>query len=549
MSHLFARTFGLLQLHSLGIGFSYTRDEMLRPHHRHGVDGVIEIEKLRWREVSELDRAIFLTDRHETEHFTTLTSTPAGVLLWRLYQVVVRDARYLTGIFDQAGIPISAEDVRRSGGLVPWCRSSGLTWLEMVGHKLKEPRLPGYVQIEVLPGLESILDLFDILTCPLPHATYGSITRGQFADLLNRTYDYLARRCDLELCGDGHSPQNWHWTAMWASRDPNAPLFSNPTDLNLRGTLELLAYAIERRTVRNADGTKRDLAEWHQRVPDEYRESLEYWLQAAEYDETRLRSVLIDGLLGRIDLAAVGSCPIWDFERSGNPELNRIYRHMQSTVPRTSDGRQILFVESEWPWARCSRTNEKFEMNCPPDVRAAVTLGAVACRRHLAGAESRWEGAGGDSSGDPEIPNLYASHLRHLNDVFLRNITYRRDHLLALLNGRQPTLSLADLSEGLLLIEYKDEVSHYNPRNLYDVYAAALFGASNAFAVQLVRGRSLPSPRKLGAKVAAYYRGLADELMGEYESASDLRNLAERIETEQHFSRARFAKGLHVTLP
>ena len=132
--------------------------------------------------------------------------------------------------------------------------------------------------------------------------------------------------------------------------------------------------------------------------------------------------------------------------------------------------------------------------------------------------------------------------------MFLRNISQRRNHLLAALHHRPSDLSHSDLTGGLLLVEYKDAVGHINEAQSLDVLGATVFGATNAFCIEFVRGRSLPDPCALGAKVAAYYRRMSDEASGVPKFAAICRRLADTIESERIFSREQFAHELGIEL-
>ena len=44
-----------------------------------------------WKNASAQDKRLFLLEQHESAHHHLLTSTPCGLLLWRLNQVISRD--------------------------------------------------------------------------------------------------------------------------------------------------------------------------------------------------------------------------------------------------------------------------------------------------------------------------------------------------------------------------------------------------------------------------------------------------------------------------
>ena len=68
-------------------------------------------------------------------------------------------------------------------------QTSFLSWS---AYKLGHPRLVEYVDVEVVSGLTAVLQPIDVLTCERPHQKFTGFSVGQFADLLNVGFRYLA---------------------------------------------------------------------------------------------------------------------------------------------------------------------------------------------------------------------------------------------------------------------------------------------------------------------------------------------------------------------
>lgn len=544
-----ARPYGMIQLHSLGIAFPrFTREDLNGPYKRHSRNGKFSYDRVRWQDVSPPDRRALLTDLHELDHFRMLISTPFGVLLWRLYQVVTRDLLFLTRTYREYGLPLERKDF--SSGIVEWFRRTGRTRLDLVA-----PIISGglgkvrYIEGEVIPGLESVLRLLDILTCHAPHEKYRDLTAGEFAALLNIAYDYLSQRSDIELRND-------KWGAVWKSENPRAPMFDGPASLSFLLVMELLAYCRERRVVRRMGGSAADLSDWGtERLPGVYRPAMTDWLSAAGDDETTLREVLIDSLLGRVDPAAIGSCPGWDPDGCGNETLDQLYRGLKSRTERTNDGRLILYVECEWPWGRALRVSDSLGMQLFPTLRSVLTLGCLSGRKRLYGPKSRWDAPENEAVGNllaesTGAKDPYGIHLRRLDDVLRQGLGARYRSVEGLLHGRPPTLSDNDLTKHLLLVEYQDEIDFYTETTtstFFDAISAAFFGVMTSLSFHLTTGLPPPDPELVRAKLV----GSIDRFLRVVDdSAIQLKELAElyRKIVELLFTKGSFEKLMSVKI-
>ena len=415
-----------------------------------------------------------------------LISTPVGVLLWRIYQVITRDVQYLARTYKEFGLAIPVHDCLSSGGVINWHRASGRTRLNLVSHKVTHGSVRiEYIDQELIHGLESVLQLLDILTCIDPQTKHSNLTSCTFASLLNDVYNYLAIRCDIEVDDD-------RWNGVWTSESPDSLVFEDPMSLNVLQTLELLAYCRERRTARAMQANDTDIENWlKDRVPNCYSELLQNWLAAAGDNETVLREVLIDSVLGRIDLATIGACPGWDPNGCGDETLDQHYRDLQSRAKRTSDGRIKLTVECEWPWWRSQRVRKHFRMENVLTIRTILTAGAVSGHEKLYGPGALWEEPVDDQLGDViGTANPCEVHLKNVNEVLLSGIRSRFHSLNLMARGAGQPLEHVDLTKHLLLVEFEDEMDFYaeSDAHIINLFSACYSGLLTSLSYRIAVG-------------------------------------------------------------
>src|SRR5687767_4510398 len=111
---------GLFETHSLIMSFNCEFDEH---------SGVIKKVSTpngksfseKWETLSEKDMTVLTADVHEHDHFIQFISTPFGILLWRCYQVLIRDTMTAVAWLDRLGINREISD--RS--LLEWWENDG----------------------------------------------------------------------------------------------------------------------------------------------------------------------------------------------------------------------------------------------------------------------------------------------------------------------------------------------------------------------------------------------------------------------------------------
>jgi len=484
------QAYGVVALDSLIISLpTLRRTDWLALYKKYGKDGIIDFRSLRWTSIPSDDREHLLSEQHELDHYTLLTSTPAGGLLWRLHQVVVRDVVWIAGLYDKHGVPIRGSDVA-SRGLVDWLKVVGLARLQKALSK--EPTNPDskiayYVEEEVIVGLANSLRLLDILTCEEPATTYHELTAGELARLLDDTFGYLARRSDVELVGPNRLP---NWRGRWVSVEPNAPVFPDDHSFNLRGLLELLAYSKERQYAKLMGARPSDLkSHLRETVPLSLQRPLATWLRHAHGDEAVLRNVLIEGLLGRLDIATVGDCLTWDRVGTGDLYRDVLYRDLRTSDAPGADGRQVLRLESEWPFFRCERLRRR-RMQTVPQLRPVVTLATAAGRNRLYGPESHWERPIQAPDEASRRMLLYGIHLRRTEAALRAGMGMRYKSILTFASGAQGATSSPDYAQSILLFHTLDQFHIPRPDGLEipEIVSAVFFGLFNQTVLDIASG-------------------------------------------------------------
>ena len=427
-----------------------------------------------WSEIPICDRDAYLTDFHEHDHFAQLISSPSGILVWRLYQVLSRDVAWLCRKYAECGVSVCTE----GRPLVEWYRSQGRAILESAirGHKKEIAHLQ-YVDAEVIPGIEGVDNLLQLLTCRQPEKKFKDYTVGKFISLLNFIFPYLSRRCTIP------------WCQVWKSRkQPNEPLFPHTEQtrsVNLRGLLEVLAYANEKKQLLRTHADHNDLRHWaDHRIPNEFKVPLDSFLKIFG-DPGNLRGHLSRCLLGRIDL-----CSFSGIEDE-------------------------IYVEEEWPWWRCRMEPMRSILLLKNDL---ISLQNLCARASLYGPNS-WEPEQNklEQMGLAQsrlAQEIISGQLRRLDRAFLRANKARLNSLICFIKGQFTSIYDEAVSE-LMLIEYQDSFQFRRPTTLVSELIGAVFsGMVICFNSNIARGTSMQPPEPTGRKLAdsiAQLGGLLNE--------------------------------------
>jgi hypothetical protein len=248
----------------------------------------------KWQVATRDDKALWLTERHESGHHHLLASTPCGLLLWRLNQVVSRDIAWLMGQCSDLGIrPPSLSAPRQffnSEEFLKRLSSSDC------------PRAKALYLINVLANLENCLVVRDVFFGVNAPARHKALTLAKFAKMMNAAFEWMRDWCGIP------------WTSHWHYRgDGEKHVFPTCGPINALDIAEAHAIAHELSAIRSFQ----DAQGFHERLRDIQGTRYEIGIKAGskglpalpEYPFSapvvRLRSLL--AFSGGVDLSAVPS--------------------------------------------------------------------------------------------------------------------------------------------------------------------------------------------------------------------------------------------------
>lgn len=180
-----------------------------------------------WKGLNAADRQAFLLEHHEFAHHALMFSTPAGVLNWRLNQVISRDVQWILKKCEDFGERFSAitpprEVVAARGWQVAFKRRSDV---------------PRDVKNELLLTINSLEDMIQLRALffePGAAARFANLTFRDLLALLKRSFAYLERRCDVAFPKD------------WRTKLPlDTKVFTPDRSFNLVDIAEVHAIAME----------------------------------------------------------------------------------------------------------------------------------------------------------------------------------------------------------------------------------------------------------------------------------------------------------------
>jgi hypothetical protein len=292
----------------------------------------------KWRRAADEDRRAFLLEHHEAAHHGLLFSTPAGVLLWRVDQVISRDIRYISTTLNQLGIPAPHNRCPEN-----WLRSSEFT--ELLARNPAKPEHKSYL-LKVIKAVQLLRKFRALLFESDKLEYFADFTVGDCLDLFRFVYPYLAERCDLS------------WQGKWVTRlRKDTKLFPPERFFNIMDIAEAHAMAKELFILRAMGDRQGFEARAGRAVAGQFGAAFKVAMKIGRKDDDYgfsphlVQMAALMALSTRIDLA-------------GNAGE--------------------LVIEEELPWWRFSEGIPASDL-----VRSAETLQAVAARP-LIGAGSKW---------------------------------------------------------------------------------------------------------------------------------------------------------------
>jgi hypothetical protein len=180
-----------------------------------------------WKAATSEEQKAYLLEHHEAAHHGLLFSTPAGVLLWRLNQVLARDVHYIS------------KTLKEFGMVVPLNRIPS-TWLNSpeFGEALERQEFahPGHklYLLEIIDAVERVRLFRKLFFEKNAARNYPSLTIGELLALCQFVYPYLAKRCCM------------HSRVTWTTRlDPETKVFPPGKAFNVVDIAECHAIAKE----------------------------------------------------------------------------------------------------------------------------------------------------------------------------------------------------------------------------------------------------------------------------------------------------------------
>jgi hypothetical protein len=180
-----------------------------------------------WKDLSEDDRQAFLLENHEFAHHALMFSTPAGVLNWRINQVISRDVQWILRKCHDYGVAFPE-------GVPPQKIVSTRSWQVSFKRRADVDRGTKRELFRTIASLEDIIRLRRVLFEPGAATNFADLTFGEMQELLKRSYAYLEERCEIRFCTD------------WQTKLPrNTKVFPDGKAFNLVDIAEVHAIAIE----------------------------------------------------------------------------------------------------------------------------------------------------------------------------------------------------------------------------------------------------------------------------------------------------------------
>lgn len=295
-----------------------------------------------WQQATEEQRASYLLEEHENAHHMLLYSSPVGVLLWRLVQVVHRDIAHFSMAKNQLQVEIpqnrTPHHFFKSGDFFKYL-------IETRGGQLSDFAYPQ----GIIDAIDKIFLLIDILFHHNPSEEFSDLTVGELIDLLNDVFQWLVERCDIPPCG------------KWVSGLPRTEkVFAPGRDWSCMALAEVHACARELYLLRSFG----DIAHFQERAKefsgDVFGNCFDVIREATRYDNEvgfsphEMQMSVLYALSGKIDpTMAAGQDLVFEHEfpnfRVGK-ERNRHFELLRSSVENLSNLAQTPLVGAGSKW-------------------------------------------------------------------------------------------------------------------------------------------------------------------------------------------------------
>ena len=148
-----------------------------------------------WQEADGPERKAYLLELHETSHHALMYSTPAGVLLWRLNQVISRDIGWIFRKLEELGVGLAKNQTPEKVVTSPG-------WQAMfAANSSIHPGVRDYV-LRTIRSLTDVLLMRSIFFGRDASRRHANLTFGQLIPILERCFAYLSDRCEVRFVTD-----------------------------------------------------------------------------------------------------------------------------------------------------------------------------------------------------------------------------------------------------------------------------------------------------------------------------------------------------------
>jgi hypothetical protein len=187
-----------------------------------------------WKNTSAQDKRLFLLEQHESAHHHLLASTPCGLLLWRLNQVISRDISWAKRKIAPYGVTPQPYAIPRNFYQKP-------EFFEKLVDNGCSKDIADFI-CHVYGNVENSLivrDIFFGAKSPC-NKDYPSLTLGELSDRLNKAFEWMSQCCAIP------------WSRQWKVKgNRDALVFSNDCPINAHDIAEAHAVAHELSAIRS----------------------------------------------------------------------------------------------------------------------------------------------------------------------------------------------------------------------------------------------------------------------------------------------------------
>jgi hypothetical protein len=145
-----------------------------------------------WAQATEVERKAYLLEIHEFSHHALMFSTPAGILLWRLNQVIARDISFLFSQAQQLGIVFPPNRP-------PSATLNDPVWQAEFQTRADVPAGARAYIPHVIRSLSDVIRIRSIFFDRDGAVTNSELTFDMLIELLKRTFIYLQERCEVRF--------------------------------------------------------------------------------------------------------------------------------------------------------------------------------------------------------------------------------------------------------------------------------------------------------------------------------------------------------------